>query len=88
MSLHNNNMSAAEALEHLARIVERDELTPAEAAACVRANWQWEREYNNCEMPGAVLVEMKELEGRELKPSDLAAVLRSWADQARRELGH
>ncbi len=86
MSLHNNNMSAAGALEHLARIVERDELTPAQAADCVRANWWWEREIENCEMPGAVLVVGKELEGLELmKPSDLAAVLRSRAEEARRE---
>ena len=84
MSLHNNNMSAAEALEHLARIVERDELTPARAAYCVRVNWWWEREIENCEMPGAVLVVVKELEGLELmKPSDLAAVLRARAEEAR-----
>ncbi len=46
----------------------------------------WEREIENCEMPGAVLVVVKELEGLELmKPSDLAAVLRSRAEEARRE---
>ena len=86
MSLHMDNMSAAEALEHLARIVERDELTPADAAECVRANWSWAREIEDCEMPGAVLVVVKEIEGLELmKPSDLAAVLRSRAKEARRE---
>ena len=86
MSLHMNNMSAAEALEHLARIVERDELTPADAAECVRANWRWQREIENCEMPGAVLVVVRELEGfRLMKPADLAAVLRSRALEARRE---
>ena len=82
MRLHDNNMTAAEALERLARIVERDELTPAQAAYCVRAVWQWEREIENCEMPGAVLVVVKELEGLELKPSDLAAVLRSRAEKS------
>lgn len=73
--MHENNCSAADALERLARIVERDELTPIGAAECVRAVWEWERG-NGCEMPGEVLVIVAHLEHLDLDPLALAALLR------------
>ena len=76
-------MTAAEALDHLAAIVERDELTPSEAAECVRVNWDWERVVSGCEMPGEVLLVANALEYRKMDSSALAAFLRRKADQER-----
>ncbi len=81
MDLHENNLSAASALRHLAAIVERDELTPASAAYCVRAVWEFERDVYGCEMPAEVLVIVADLEHTDLAPSALAAALRDKTKQ-------
>ena len=75
MDLHENNLSAASALLRLAAIVERDELTPAMAAECVRAVWEFERYVYGCELPGELLVIVADLEHTDLAPSALAAAL-------------
>ena len=82
MSLHVNNRSAAAALEHLAKIVERDELTPRAGAGCVRAVWEFEHG-SGCEMPGEPLVVVADLEYQDLTPTEYAASLRERAKLCR-----
>ena len=83
MSLHVNNRSAAAVLEHLAKIVERDELTPMVGAECLRAVWEFEQSVNGCEMPGEPLVVVADLEYQDLTPTEYAATLRERAKLCR-----
>lgn len=83
MSMHLNNRTAAEALEHLATIVDRDELSPRVGAECLRAVWEFEHGVNGCEMPGEPLVVVADLEHHDLTPTEYAAALRERAKLCR-----